>query len=266
MYFVYKYIHQNEIIYIGKTSNLYNRHMQHKNSTIKNLENYTLHYLEFKNEHTASYVESYLIGLHKPVLNSQYIETNFHEELDISFKQKFKEFTQETIDSIKITNQDFRVLKYDERKMRILWDSNLTNCSFRVDRDSLYLFGYMENYKISHPYHYYDLVNTQIKNNLGKLEDYLLLIQDSYRSTIDDDPEFTHSVRLNLKNYKKLVDYLEEFDFNSNNYNQCLDILKKVDSFIKKAFNCDLDYLSDRIKNRYNYNFQFISSSDLVKI
>lgn len=266
MYFVYKYIYQNEIIYIGKTSNLYNRHIQHTNSTIKNLENYTLHYLEFKNEHTASYIESYLIGLHKPALNSQYVETNFHEELDISFKQEFKEFAKETIDSIKITNQDFRILKYDEKKLQILLNSNLTNFSFNITRDYLYLFGYMENYKTSSPYHGSYLVDIQIKNNLGKLENYLLLIQESYRLTIDNNPNFTHSVRLDLENYKKLVYYLEEFNYNSINYNRCLDILKKIDNFIKKAFNCDLDLLSNQIKEHYNYNFKFISSYDLAKI
>lgn len=265
MYFVYKYIYKNKIIYIGKTSNLYNRHIQHKNSTIKGLENYTLQYLEFKNELTATYVESYLIGLHKPILNSQYVETNLHEELDINFKQEFKTLTQATINSIKLTNQDFRVLKHDKKRMQILSNSNLTNFSFNVTRDCLYLFGYMENYKTSSPYHCYYLIKIQIKNTLGKLENYLLLLQDSYKLTRYNNPNFTHSVHLNLQNYKKLVEYLEEFEFNSDNYNQCLDILKETDKFIKDTFNCDLGCLSKSIKEHYNYNIDFITTSDLEK-
>lgn len=260
MYFVYKYLHHNKIIYIGKTSNLYIRHMQHKNSTIKNLENYTLHYLEFKNEHTASYVESYLIALHKPVLNSKYIESNLHEELDIKFKQSFKELTEETIKSIKIANQDFKVSKFSEKKIQILMNSNLTNCSFKVCNNHLHLFGYMEDYKTPDSYSNFCLINTRIKNSLGKLEKYILLYQRSYILTRIDNPEFTHDIRLDLLGYTKLLDCLNEFDSNSNNYNQCLDTLKKIDIFIKKTFNFDLDYLSYEINNSYDYNFNFISS------
>ena len=75
-YYVYKYVFQNEIIYIGKAKDLERRLKQHgvKGDNIKaeywdDINNSSVYYCELANEMMADVVESYLIKEYRPKCN-----------------------------------------------------------------------------------------------------------------------------------------------------------------------------------------------------
>jgi len=110
--YVYKYVYQNEIIYIGKAKNLNQRIYQHSNEDkFKDFEKSEIYFLKLANSIMSDVVESELIRRYKPRLNIakksdwdgiEFVEPKWHkytpdidkqEKLAINLerRKKFKE-------------------------------------------------------------------------------------------------------------------------------------------------------------------------------
>lgn len=80
MNYIYKYVYQNQIIYIGQTNNLKKRFREHsyENEIFKNS---SLYYFQVNNQIAANAWEYFLINKYSPTLNIQY---NYKEEIEFS--------------------------------------------------------------------------------------------------------------------------------------------------------------------------------------
>lgn len=67
-YYIYKYVINNEIVYIGQTANLENRIKQHENDKLKNLQA-IIYYFECNNKTAANSWEYNLINKYHPKYN-----------------------------------------------------------------------------------------------------------------------------------------------------------------------------------------------------
>lgn len=76
-YFIYKYVQNNNIIYIGKTNNLKRRFYEHsQESKFKILNNYKIYYFECNNEIEMNSFEYFLIIKYHPPLNDTFKNIN----------------------------------------------------------------------------------------------------------------------------------------------------------------------------------------------
>lgn len=97
-YYIYKmYNKENELLYIGKTNNLYGRLNAHfsKNTLNKQpwkIEVEFIKILEFYNQYDIDIIEIYLIGKEKPKYNIDCVYSNQSPSFDIKYKIK-KKFT-----------------------------------------------------------------------------------------------------------------------------------------------------------------------------
>ena len=70
MWFVYKYIKGEEIVYVGHTTDMKQRQKTHKIDEYKDFE---LWYVELPTESDMMYYEEYLIRTYRPIYNKQYM-------------------------------------------------------------------------------------------------------------------------------------------------------------------------------------------------
>lgn len=83
MYYVYRYLDNKKIIYIGITNNLVRRYKQHKKDSLWFNTELTYQYIELDNKYIAKNFETYLINRDSPVGNDQ--ENNKYDISQISF-------------------------------------------------------------------------------------------------------------------------------------------------------------------------------------
>lgn len=86
MYYVYRYINNDEIIYIGITNNLEKRYNQHKTKDKWLNNNLEYQFIEVKNKYIAKVYEEYLINRDNPKENIA--EKNNYDVSDIKFNIK----------------------------------------------------------------------------------------------------------------------------------------------------------------------------------
>ncbi len=86
MYYVYRYINNDEIIYIGITNNLEKRYAQHKINDKWLDNNLKYQFIEVKNKYIAKVYEEYLINRDNPKENIA--EKNNYDVSDIKFNIK----------------------------------------------------------------------------------------------------------------------------------------------------------------------------------
>ena len=83
-YYLYKYVDiDNNIVYIGKSTNLYNRIQQHKSDKLKNFQG-NIYYIYLQNKTEMDFLEYVLINKYHPKNNIQYknplIQTTWDNE------------------------------------------------------------------------------------------------------------------------------------------------------------------------------------------
>ena len=85
-YYVYKYVLDNQIIYIGKNdTNLQDRIIQHqREEKFKPYMEADIYYIELKNKAETSGLEKLLINKYKPILN---IVDKYKTTSDIQFEE-----------------------------------------------------------------------------------------------------------------------------------------------------------------------------------
>ena len=76
-YYIYKYVVNNEIVYIGKTSNLEKRIKQHESDKLKNLQA-SIYYFECQNKTAMTSWEYNLINKYHPKYNIILNNTNIN--------------------------------------------------------------------------------------------------------------------------------------------------------------------------------------------
>jgi hypothetical protein len=74
--YIYKYVFDNKIYYIGQTINLYNRINQHLNDAGFKGKNFEIYYFEVPNKTLTNAYEICLIKKYKPQLNTMYINNS----------------------------------------------------------------------------------------------------------------------------------------------------------------------------------------------
>lgn len=110
MYYVYRYIDKNEIIYIGITNNLYIRYKQHKKDKWFN-DKLKYQFIEVKNKYLAKVYEEYLINRDNP--KSNIAEKNNYDVSDIKFNIK------EMWKAVNLENKKQKSNKMSDKKLSI---------------------------------------------------------------------------------------------------------------------------------------------------
>ena len=95
-YYIYKmYNNKDELLYIGKTHNLYARMNAHFSSSqlkdqVWKLEVNKIEVIELYNQYDIDIIEIYLIGKEKPKYNSDKVYENISPSFNINYKIKNK--------------------------------------------------------------------------------------------------------------------------------------------------------------------------------
>lgn len=127
MYYVYRYLNDEEIIYIGITNNLVNRYRQHRRDSIWFSEEYTYQYIKVDNKFIAKIFETYLINRDSPIGNGSENNQNDASKISFDIKEDWTNFNinysalagkKETVKSNKkeTINREF-IKYYDENKL-----------------------------------------------------------------------------------------------------------------------------------------------------
>lgn len=100
MYYIYKYYHDDELLYIGKTNDLWARYKQHKNDWERYNEINKIMYTVCNTKDDMDMLEKLLIRKYKPVLNKAELCDN--TSLTIAFEEPaFSVFTKEEMNKRK---------------------------------------------------------------------------------------------------------------------------------------------------------------------
>lgn len=139
-YYIYKYIDHNEIVYIGKSTNLVSRINQHKSDKLKGIENIWI--FECNTELEMNSYEYFLIQKYRPSLNVAYnkdysinntitqlnfvepnwerfVPSNFSEQNKVPIKKKKKK------EIVQLKDLDFSVFPKEIEKINIKAEVNL---------------------------------------------------------------------------------------------------------------------------------------------
>ena len=164
-YYIYKYVANDEIVYIGQSSNLENRIKQHKNDKLKNIQA-IIYYFECNNKIEATYWEYNLINKYHPkynvVLKNQNINIEIQEPNWIFYKKnKIITNIQNKYKSRYTTAQKKATEKYLNEKVEEI--------KFRVpkgEKEKIKTFAYNHGKSVNQ--FIYDCVITTIKNSKEK--------------------------------------------------------------------------------------------------
>jgi len=152
MYYIYKYVESDKIIYIGKTINLKQRIRQHSNEK-KFMEhpNASVYFFECSSEADMTIYEIYLIYKYKPELNVSYNQRpdSFINEISLDAKE-WKEYSYVQTEEYK--NFSVKKLKKYEEAIK-----QQTEKEKQEALETPLPFNYDENYRLK----------LQIKNSLN---------------------------------------------------------------------------------------------------
>lgn len=117
MYYIYKYYHDNELLYIGKTNDLWNRYKQHKNDWERYDEINRIMYTVCNTKDDMDMMEKLLIRKYKPVLNKA--ELSDSTSLTITFEEPtFFIFTKEEIENRKKEDEKQKEIDNSFRRIK----------------------------------------------------------------------------------------------------------------------------------------------------
>lgn len=98
-FYIYKYVYENEIVYIGKTINLNQRIKEHSREKKFQSEKFNIYYFLCSNQNQMDYYEYILINKYKPALNvinkKRFEEFSFTEPTWIKYDKNTVLITKE---------------------------------------------------------------------------------------------------------------------------------------------------------------------------
>lgn len=250
-YYVYKYIVNNEIVYIGKSTDLKNRIKQHKSDKLKNLKA-NIYYFECPNNTAMDSWEYNLINKYHPkfniALNDKEVKINVDEPEWILYNDNIP-----FIDSKK-------QIKTENKISNLNLECLLNNIAIKKDDKIIYHFyniDLLEQRIILYLLLKSKLSNTNLSDTIGSLSEYINFLNLSGGGQMYSEIKKKNSVFFTIDSNNNIQITENGINHLINFQNLNIDILINILKYIQSKHTC---FILDALLQTKNY---ILSVSDL---